>query len=745
MSVTILVLALAAQSSPLSTVTISNGEMTAVVSEQQGSSRAGSVLELVDVETGIDFAEGGDWGSVHCGDYVPADGTVDKVAPACATFSSPALVSTSDRSELPVAVTATYRLVGRGVEVDYVISATDTADIVEPLEADFGLYPYLDCFIKYANQTVDCDRTNALTGQHEVFRISGDQEIILYGPTCPVDTRFFFPNPSKAFIGLSAEAYPENEYLSMRFFDTDPPRSSATGPDLHSRLGPGNESRYHIRMAIEDDQVPIYFSNHPNSWERTASWIFDEIPHLHPSQGYMWDYSETSSDSEWVSAALIQLLEDHPTMNMNILVLPDGILADNCDSMWYEPGHQDSWSHWHSTWRVSTEAPEDYKQWMRNIQNDVYPWADRVNLGCHGYHHTPSPDSAWDPYHEFITYEPEEHQERFDMIQSDYADIGLDVEMTSRTLRPSGNESSLSGVWAMIDHGFEYLSNGTRWNEWEAGEWFWDLYLTKYETPNGRMWGANTVWWGDYNQMMDYERLITVMERGKHGLLGGHPIAVVGASPGVAYDRIDSLCTSLEQDYDNFGWIMPVHFSDLMEELYQLKVDSLRCTSNSASIHFHGATGSGQTVVCRAPDYACDIDATVDGSPAEFDLYDGNRVFVDVDGLSSGGHVATVVWQNTGVESSVGSESVGLSIRVGCPASGRIPVSLRGLEPESSCRLRLFDMAGRAVAEAGIEADGSGSAFLEMAAGSDLPAGTYVLAVSSAGSTASAKTVLLPR
>jgi hypothetical protein len=721
--------------------------MRAVVSPVQTTdSRAGSLLELLDLQTGVDLAEGGDYGSVHCGDFVPMDGTVTMHGIASATFSSSGMIDHSTMEELPISLSVTYRLVERGLEVTYQVSATDTAEISVPLEADFGLKPYVDGFVKFHNQTIEEDRRNALNGTHETFRVSGDQEVELYGPGCEIDTWFIFPNPSKAMLTVSGEEYPDNEYLSMRFFDVEPPRDNCAGPDLHSRLGPGSFSSYYVRMFVEEGQTPIYFSYHPDMYERTASWIMDEIPLVHPGQGYMWDFSETSSGDEWVSAWLIRMLEDHPEMNMNILILGDGILEPNCDSMWYEPGYQDSWSHWHCTWRVATEAPADYKQWLINIQNDVYPWSERVNLGCHGYHHTPSPDSAWDPYHEFITYELEEHQERFDMIQSDYTDIGLDAQEAMRTLRPPGNRVSLSALWALVDHGFRYYSNGARWNEWMAGEWFWDLYLCKYETPHGRMWGANTVWWADYLMMSNYDYLITVMDRGKHGLLGGHPMEIFGNGDEAAYDRIDSVCTSLEQDYAHFGWLLPLDYAEFMDELYVSTVDSVRSTWTSASMHFTGSTSYGQTVVAKLPESVSDISATVDGQPATWELYDGNRVFVDADGLSGGSHQVTIQWEPVGIEEESTSEpGERIGIFAPNPTGRSIPVSVTGLGGNQLCELSVFDMAGRRLASKSVSRGAPGPLQVDFMLPSNVSTGVYILTARSGDRSACRKLVLIGR
>ena len=726
--------------------TLDNGQFRAVITPVGDGSRAGSVLELIDLETGTDFAAGGDYASVHCGDFVPQDGALIEHSPTRATFVSVAMVDPVTRETLPVTLMVDFRLVGRGMEVSYTVTTTGTVEFTEPLEAVFGLSPYLGGSVRFANQTVSNDRTNSLDGQHtEVFRVSGDQEVHLYGGGCPVDMTYMFPNPAKGLIGLSREAWPVNEHLILRFFDVHKTQNCCVSPELYSRVGPGNTSTYYVRMAAGDANCPVYFSNHPHMWERTASWILDDIPLVHPGQGDMWSFSVDSSGPEIVTARIIQLLQEHPSMNMNIVILADGILAENCDSMWFEPGYEDSWSHWHSTWRIATEAPDDYMQWMCNIQNDVYPWADRVNLGCHGYHHTPNPDSCCDPHHEFITLEFAEHQERFDVVFDDFTAIGLDAQEAMRAIRPPGNKTSLSGLWAMVDHGFRYFSNGTYYNDWVGGEWFWDLFLTRYETPGGLMWGANTVWRADWSAMMEYEKLSAVMERGKHGLLHGHPIDMFASGNPAAYHRMDSVCTSLEEDYSNFGWVMPLDYAHMLDECYALNVDSIRWSDGSASIYFNGSTSQGQTVVCRLPADPINLDVRIDGEAADWEQYEGYRIFVDADGLPAGSHVVLLEWDNLGVQSPGEGGTDGLSIAMPNPCGRFLSVTVDGLRDSGSCRIDLLDMAGRRIVSERMAAGEPGSAFAVIRVPPDTPPGVYLVWIRAGELAASRKLVLLNR
>ena len=723
--------------------TISNGILTAVITSVQTDSRAGSLLELVDIQTGTDFAEGGQYGSVHCGDFVPLDGTVILNSASCATFISTGMKDYSTGSELPIAISTTYRLTGRALEITYQITATGAAELSHPLEADFGLKPYLDKHIKFRNQTVFQDRWNELDGNHNLIRVSGDQIVFLYSPYCDLDATYIFPNPSKAILALSAEDYPNNEYLSLRFFDTTAPFGSAVGPDLHSLLGPGSSSTYYVQMSLDNTFIPVYFSTHPNMYERTASFILDEIPMIHPFQGYIWDFAETSSGSEFRSAWVIRLLEDHPELTMNIVVLLDGILAENSDSMWFEPGYEDSWSHWHCTWRISTLATEEFKQWMINIQNDVYPWADRVNLGFHGYHHTPSPDSACDPYHEFMTFELAEHQERMLMISNDFSDVGLDPQQSMQTIRCPGNTTSLSALWAFIDYGVKFYSAGTYYETWMGGEWFWDMYLAKYETPNGRLWGVNTSWWGDYTHQMPYIYLSTVMDRGKHALLGGHPGAMWNQGEQYAYDRIDSVWTSLEDDYPHFGWVFPVEYAEFMEELYVLTVDSIRNDDHSASIFFTGSTSMGQTLVARIPSGVTVQQVRIDGLDAVWEDYGDNRIFFDADGLAGGSHEAVITWYPLGINQEGYINNRDLILSTVNPSGLLINVTVEGLQNGEDFQLQLFDMTGRLVMEPRffIMTGDATEVLLQMSPSAS--EGIYFLRLQTGNSTTTGKVVLI--
>ena len=703
-------------------VLLENGQLEVWITPCIDLVRAGSLIELTDIQTGLDLVDYHQFGGLQSGSLITADGEIACLSDTEAVFCSPGLLDYGSGATLPIQTEITYRLVGRGLEMEVEVGTTGPAELWDPLEMDF----HVGCFdtLHFGNQTC-VDRTAVLGQGLGLYRISGDQVVRCVRSDGQLNATFVFPNPAKAILALNEDPPPCDNYLSLRIFDVEPPRENCVGPDLHSALPPDSSYSFFVRLELGDGFCPAYFSMHPDGYERTASWIMDEIPFIHPEQGYIWDFSESSSGDEYVSAWLIALLESHPQMSMNWLILPDGIFDLNADSMWFEPGYEESWSHWHSTWRVSTEATQEFLDWLLKIQNNVYPWANRVRLGCHGYHHTPNPDSTSGSLHEFITYEPAEHLERFSVSDQDLLDMGLSLD-SLRVIRFPGHRTSLSGLYATIAHGYEFYCNGVRWYEEMGGEPFYDLYLSRYETPEGRLWGTNTVWWGDYPSAYPCEYLSTVMDRGKHALMGAHPISMWDLGNPSAYDRIDSLCTSLEQDYEHFGWVLPIRYGRFLEETYRISVGRMRTGSSHVEMVFAGSTGRGQCIVVEVPSQLPPESVTIDGQPVPYELRPETRLFVECGALSPGEHTLLVQFAGTGIEPDVPETSS--PPRLTCnpnPFTASVVITGRGFSPGSV--LRIYDLGGRLV----LEESFTGSFLWSVAAASPgLPPGLYIVQVS---------------
>lgn len=719
-------------------VAFGNDHLSASITPSISGVRAGSLLELLDVESGIDLAAGRQFGGVQCGPYVTMDGTVTQVSDSEVVFSSPGLIDYSTSDELFVETTIDYRLNQRSLEVTLTIHSEAETELPYPLEADFSV----DAFDQaaFSNQT-GTDRILPYDGTHGVLRISGDQVVRLQRNDAWLEGMFVFPNPSNAILATNDQA--PGRYLSLRFFDTEPPRETASGPLLHSTLPSGYTATVYLRLCLGPGFMPAYISDHPGFLERSASWMLDDIPFRHPPDTTLWSFSESASGGEYVSAWLIGLLDAHPSLVMNWILLPDAILAPNSDSMWAEPGFEDSWSHWHSTWRIATQATPEYRQWLLNIENDVYPWADRVSLGEHGYHHSPSPDSAWDPFHEFITYEPEEHMERFGVIRSDLYAIGLDTTI-HRAIRFPGHRTSLSGIDAIIRYGYAFYCNGVRWYESMGGEPFYDQYISHYVSPDGSIWGSNTVWWGDYQSAYPYEYLSTVMSRGKHCLLGGHPGQMWGGGYMPAWARIDSVCTSLENDYGHFGWLLPEDYGDFLSETSDLTFTGIDNQPGQVVAWFDGKTSCGQCMVVELSPISTVEQVYVDGLPVLWEMH-GNRLFASIDGLDDGSHVFIADLVGSSVGRDAPDPALPFSVDAPSPFAGALTVACRGLGPGAEVSLAVFDLSGRLVSESAASADGGGELTCSVAGTAQLPPGMYLVRACSAGfAPGLAKAVRLP-
>lgn len=727
---------------PASAVQFGNESIQASVTPVLSGVRAGSLLQLVDLSTGIDLAGGYQFGGVQCGSFVTMNGAVLALSDSEVVFSSPGMVDLGTLEELPVSVSIVYRLDGRSLEMEFTIQATAETELENPLEVDFSAAGYCDA--AFVNQS-GTDRTIALDGTHGTLRISGDQLVSMNRSDGLLSAQFLAPNPSCGPLVLNDDPVPTSRYLTYRFLDTEPPRENCEGPWLHSILPAGFTARAFFRLSFDGEKTQMFLSGHPSGLERSASWIFDDIPFRHPPDTTLWAYSETSGGGEYCSAWLIALLEAHPGMKMNWVILPDGILGPNCDSMWAEPGFEDSWSHWHSTWRVATLAPPDFLLWLQNIQNGVYPWASRVSLGSHGYHHTPAPDSAWDPYHEFITFEPEEHMERFLVARQDFAAMGLDTSRIS-AIRYPGHRTSLSGLYAAIRYGFDFCCNGVRWYEWMGGEPFWDQYLSYYVTPDGDMRGSNTVWWGDYQSAYPYGYLSTVMQRGKHALLGGHPSQMWGNGNPAAYARIDSVCTSLENDYANFGWLLPEEYGAFLDETGSIAFDDCSETPGQACVTFTGGTSRGETMVALLKTGSGVDQVYLDGVPAQWEIR-GTRLFADIDGLTPGIHQLvidfTLVGTGEGRNDRVPPAGLSFSLSFPSPCAAPVEVSVQGAPPGSPVEAAVFDMAGRLAVEVAAVTDGGGECTMLVGEAQQLPPGIYLIRAEAPGLPAASASVVI--
>ncbi len=719
---------------------IGNQWISVGVTDDTQTVRAGSVSYLYDHWSGTQLAGQGQFSGINSDTWIPADGDITVLNDTTLTFHTDHF--TDGTSSFPLDLTVTYLVVNRGLEINYRFEYLEDCEFWDPLDIDFYIADWDN--IEISNQTAT-DEEFLLDGSTGYQHFSGDQMFRFTGGINPA-ALFVLPNTSKGIVVVNDDGI--NPYMSVKVLDTEEPRWNCVGPVLHSVVAAGEVDEYFIRFSMDEFFAPVFIGGHPDGAECSAAWMLDELTFVHPGQGEIWGISETSEGDEAVSAGLISLLDAHETMKMNWLLLPDGILTQNQDSVWFEPGFEDSWSHWHGSWRFCTEATPEYLQWLVDIQDNVYPWADRVRMGSHGYHHTPNADSAFNELHEFITYEPLEHQERFRMFFQDLDDCGLDTNMV-KVIRYSGHRTSLSGLQAIIDHGFTFYCNSWRLTDWYAGKQFRNQWITRYQTPNGRIWGSNTVWWGDYQMLYPTEWLSEVMEKGKFGLLGCHPISMLGAVGGAwmpeAYARIDSILTSLETDYDNFLWLFPVEYGEYLEACFNISVNSIRGEGAMLELTMTGSIPVGLTV-CAALDPADQVlSVELDGTAVPWELRSNGRLFAVLPEAGYGDHIVSVaiIPMGTERENYAGSIEGSLAVSVQNPCGGEFfSVNVQGIMSDETFDLQVLDLTGRVVASQ--REIYSGSVYT-VHVSNPVPPGVYFVTAKAGDTMASVRTVVTSR
>ncbi len=262
--------------------TLQNEYLRIVITPVTTNVRAGSLLELTDLSTGIDLTGGSHFGGIHSDTYIPRDGEIVCLSDTEAVFTSPGLYSRTGDEDLSISFSTVWKLSGKGLEITVNLETAEEAELWHPLEMDFYVSEYDSALFR--NQSVPNDRIVDIHGMQETYRISGDQCVAFSGDSFP-NALFVFPNPSKGILALNTTSGRTfDNYLSLRFFDVEPPRENCMGPYLHSELPEGSSSSYYIRYSLEDTFNPIYFSAHPFGYERTATWMMDEIPFIHPEQ-----------------------------------------------------------------------------------------------------------------------------------------------------------------------------------------------------------------------------------------------------------------------------------------------------------------------------------------------------------------------------------------------------------------------------------------------------------------------------
>jgi hypothetical protein len=288
--------------------------------------------------------------------------------------------------------------------------------------------------------------------------------------------------------------------------------------------------------------------------------------------------------------------------NPGFEIADSGIMYDNPRRHWVDA---------HGPYQIITKAPQSYIDFLKSIENHTlrYGWENRVELGVHGYHHSPSLFEP-DPKHEFCYYDPEGDSLRINKIISEYYQSGL-TSASLKFIRPPGMDFSKSIIDLTIDKGFVYFNA-----PYTGGQPF-NAFMLKRNS--NIMWMVRTTWWADYDSAWSTDRLIAVLNQGHIGDIGGHPEAVFYKGADSSYQRLKKIFDSLETRYPNVGYLFPDEYADNATSIYNKKITTVERQNKNIVFQFHGTTDSGNTVVYLG---TCD-NVLINGKAVNFKIYNG--------------------------------------------------------------------------------------------------------------------------
>lgn len=682
-----------APASAQSPLTVSNGMLRLTVTPSAAGNRPGEITELARTDSLVpDIAGAGIFCGLKSGSYVPVPGTLASPDSLTLIFSSPSMAPLSGGGSLPIAYRCTYRLDGARVRLSIVAYPTAPVALVDGLELDYNL-----------------------TGSQRIavsnhFR---SRELAIASPQwtgddCHLDTRIVCqrPNGYLAFLMQNPAwttwrvepAGSATVYLKQFLLQSEPPISYGdptfiATERIHSFLVPGDTITRELTIGLSTSEPladQAYFSPHPSAYDQTMAVMWDEI------SGFTSDVAADSSSGNIIDQYVLRLLMRRPAMKMNYLISYDLFGA------WFEipwPRPANRWEQ-HGPARIATDAPEELRQWLRDIETGSHPWGARMSLGSHAYHHDRYIDSVTLLYHEFGTDDSLTNRMLFEALVADMGTIGLTAS-SRRSIRFPGFKYSNSALRSAALSGHTYYDNGKRYYTGVLS-----FFLSMYTYAGHRIWGTNTCWWGDYstrsfdiNPGRPFEYMDYPLAQGKVCLTGGHPGGVFNYchidSTLTGLNRADSMYLLAQTKYPAMGWLFPDEISATLDELYQLGSLSQSIIGDTLTFGFHGALSRSQTVVVPLASSAVQVTVRVDSAPAA-GIVRNNKLYVVLPTLPAAHHEVTITGGQYGTRArALGNRrSSGLTLFANARVLG---VQHTATEPGMALTIVLFDQAGRRV------------------------------------------------
>ncbi len=386
---------------------------------------------------------------------------------------------------------------------------------------------------------------------------------------------FFIPNPFHFRVRLNdPSASTGRNRFSMSILVSEGPYGTwkePVGPPLHSVIPAQETLTVSLNLMWEEQDFYFFISPFPDGFQQVIMMMYDNLPF----EGYSFVVPRHGHDERApVGKYMVRILEEHPKMKAGWLILADGI---NDEDDIVNPSEK-FWWHVHSKRRFATEAPKEYLEWLRNLEQDicVYGYEKQVRLGYHGYHHTPPweferKDGISPPNWEFQYYDPAGHDSAFAIIKRDNALMGL-TEKSMKFFRPPGFKSTQSTIRALAKYGFIiYEPKGCYIDRLEPEIGF-------FLFPEGKLWLINSHWCGDRTSRFNtYEFMGEVLKIGKYCLTYAHPNSMFHDE--AQYEYSNQIFTTAEKNYPFLGYLFPNEFGFYADSCYNIRIIPVKIIS----------------------------------------------------------------------------------------------------------------------------------------------------------------------
>jgi len=621
---------------------------------------------------------------LSAGEFLPTKFLVTGAAPNAVTIS--AATFQSPTGTLPLSTTIRYNLTESRLAVDYQFEATGLVNLDHGLDVTFSSSSWdtMDVRNQYSGE-----EPFVFSRQYVVRYFALNQRYELRNSLRNLD--LVFPNPFQSMVTVGTGTS-RSFVFTWHVLPAVAPIQAVEpkGPPLASVLAPGVTLHRQIELIVSHGQgatndytSPVaYFSPYPNGYDQVIAMTFDDIPF------YMWLVPQSGHDTTSRGQQyLLRLLEDHPEMKMGWVVLPDAILTqETLETPGYVPGE---WWTAHGTRRILTDAPEEYRTWLRTIDRDsvVLGYEHRVHLGSHGYHHTP--EMQFGANFEFQSYDTTMNDSTFAAIVDEYSSLGLSAR-SRKWIRFPGFYFTRATIDALIKYGFVLFDY---WGIYDKLPWM--LFYSEH----GRIWGIGTYWEGDTPK--PYSVMDKILGAGKLCHTAGHPWLWFdwGGDSEAAYQQIDDIFQQAETNYPNLGYMFPDEVGLFADETYDIHSIETDSSSDSFFFSFVGSAASGQTVEMEWLGGNQEMSAvTIDGLRAPQIERRGKRLVIWLPTLSDGPHVVQVTITPTGVPAGqVGHSPIELMQGYPNPFNAETFIGYR-LPGASHVHLAVYDVRGERVA-----------------------------------------------